>query len=309
MMHTRCYPVALNTCKDYSSHSLGKVVPDVLEACDWKPNFAARILVKPNLIRAHALSCTHPEVVGAACSWLLDHGARLTIADSPGFGKARAIADHIGLSEKLRPLGLTVCSLNAPINISVPGGGYWGVSRLALESDAILSLPKVKAHSQMRLTLAVKNMFGCVCGLRKAWAHTIQGNKPGMFEASLVELLRVLPPVAGLADGIIAMHVTGPSGGHPFPLECIGASSSAVALDTALYALLDATPPEIPLWKALQQEGVPGSHPEEIHYPGQTSEQMRKKGFLLPSELLDISFRPQRLFVSLCRRLWKNLRP
>lgn len=304
-----CYPVALTPCIDYSPHSLDKAVFTVLEACQWKPRFAERILVKPNLLRAHLLSCTHPEVVRAACSWLLDHGTRLIVADSPGFGKAQAIADRIGLTEKLRPLGLTICSLHDPVNIAVPGGGYWGVSRLALESDTILSIPKVKAHSQMRLTLAIKNLFGCVCGLRKAWAHTIQGNEPGMFEASLVELLKALPPVVGLADGITAMHVTGPSGGYPFPLKCIGASSCAVALDTALYRLLGTVPTEIPLWKALQQGTIPGSRPEEIYYSLQTPEQLRKKDFLLPSELLDISFRPQRLFLSLCRRLWKNLRP
>lgn len=90
------------------------------------------------------------------------------------------------------------------------------MSRLALECDALLSVPRVKAHAQMRVTLAVKNLFGCVCGLRKAVAHTVQGNTPGVFETCVAALWQALPPVAGLADGITAMHVTGPSGGSRF---------------------------------------------------------------------------------------------
>ena len=39
-----------------------------------------------------------------------------------------------------------------------------------------------------------------------------------------------------MADGLTAMHVTGPSKGQPFPLGLLGASPSAVALDEALWA-------------------------------------------------------------------------
>jgi uncharacterized protein (DUF362 family) len=37
----------------------------------------------------------------------------------------------------------------------------------AINSDIIINLPKLKTHSQMLLTLGVKNLFGCVVGLSK----------------------------------------------------------------------------------------------------------------------------------------------
>ena len=44
------------------------------------------------------------------------------------------------------------------------------VSRLVLEADTIINLPKMKTHGQMLLTLGVKNLFGCIVGRRKAYS-------------------------------------------------------------------------------------------------------------------------------------------
>ena len=53
-----------------------------------------------------------------------------------------------------------------------------------------------------------------------------------------MDLLDLLPPSVSLLDAVVAMHVTGPVDGSPFPLQMLAASHSAVALDTALYTLL-----------------------------------------------------------------------
>lgn len=163
--------------------------------------------------------------------WLLDHGARVEVADSPGFGSAEAVARAVGLAQELKTLGLAVRSLNRPVAVRLDTGACFKISRQALDCDLILSVPKVKAHGQMLVTLAVKNLFGCVSGLRKALIHAREGRQPDYFADCLAALWAALPPVAGLADGVCAMHVTGPSRGKPFALRLIGASASAVALD------------------------------------------------------------------------------
>jgi uncharacterized protein (DUF362 family) len=279
-----------------------------LDASDWRPGSGMRVLVKPNLLRAHDLTCTHPGIVAEACAWIMDQGACVVVADSPGFGSASGVAEAVGLREALRPLGLDVQAFDRPVPVSLPDGRRWGVARLALECDAILSVPKVKAHSQMRLSLAVKNLFGCVCGLRKALAHTIQGDKPGVFEDCLAALWAALPPVAGLADGVTAMHVTGPSGGRPYQLGCVGASACAAALDTALYEAIGVKPEAAPVWSALIRRGLPQAKPENIAYPLLRPEDFPARDFVLPPRLLDVSFRPHRLVMSVCRRLWHEWR-
>ena len=296
--------VALTACADYKPETVRTAVCAVLESCGWRPARGSVVLVKPNLLRAQMLACTHPQVIAAACVWLREQGVKVLVADSPGFGSAAGVAGAIGLTEALRPLGLRVqsCGRSAPVRL--PDGRTWGVSRLALECDAILSVPKVKAHSQMRASLAVKNLFGCVCGPRKALAHTVQGNEPDVFEDCLAALWAALPPVAGLADGVTAMHVTGPSGGLPYALGCVGASPCAVALDTALYAVLRAQAETMPLWRALVRRELPQTDIRNVRFSMQPPEAFAGQDFVLPSRLLDVSFRPHRLLWSLCRRVW-----
>ena len=300
--------VALAECAAYETGLVREAVHAALDACGWRPGAGSVVLVKPNLLCAQALACTHPLVVAEACAWLMERGVKAVVADSPGFGSAAGVAGAVGLSEALRPLGLKVQPFGQPVPVRLPDGRSWGVSRLALECDAIVSVPKVKAHSQMRVTLAVKNLFGCVCGLRKALAHTVQGNRPGLFEECLAALWAALPPVAGLADGVTAMHVTGPSGGRPYDLGCIGASSCAVALDTALYGVLGVEPEEVPVWSALIRRGVPQADARYVEFPLREPGAFAAEGFVVPPALLDVSFRPHRLLWSMCRRVWHEWR-
>ena len=230
-------PVALQRLAPDDRSAVAQALPRLLDRAGLASSFSLRsahVLVKPNLLTATPLACTSPVVVAAVCRWLLDQGARVRVGDSPGFGTATAVARQTGLAEALRPLGLRVEALSAPRPLELPlrrgGPVVFGVARAALESDVIFSLPRVKAHSQMRLTLAVKNLFGCVCGLRKALIHTRQGQDPDFFADCIAALWAGLPPVAAVADGLTAMHVTGPSRGRPFPLGLLGASPSAVAL-------------------------------------------------------------------------------
>lgn len=300
------FPVALAQCADYSPALVEAAVFQCLEACGWRPSSGCRVLVKPNLLRADALTCTHPQVVRALCCWLLDHHAQVLVADSPGFGTAAQVARSIGLTEALHSLGLQVCSLEQPLPVPLPHSkGCWGVSATALHSDVIISVPKVKAHCQVRLTLSVKNVFGCVCGWRKAVAHTVQGTSAQQFTAALVDLWAALPPVMAVADGIVCMHKSGPSGGAPYPLHCIAASSSAVALDTALYHMLGLDSAAVPLWDELCRRHTAGACIEDLTFPLARPYDFVADTFELPTQLMDVSFRPHRLLLSLWRR-WRQ---
>lgn len=282
--------VALQRFSPADSGAVAQALPLLLDRAGLASSFSLRsahVLVKPNLLTATPLACTSPVVVAAVCRWLLDQGARVRVGDSPGFGTATAVARQTGVEEALRPLGLRVESLADPRPLELP-------------------LPRVKAHSQMRLTLAVKNLFGCVCGLRKALIHTRQGQEPDFFADCIAALWAGLPPVAAVADGLTAMHVTGPSKGQPFPLGLLGASPSAVALDEALCAVLGLPLAGTPLGAALERREAPGCRRAgwQPDYVLARPEDFDCTGFILPDELMHTSFRPWRLFKSCLRRLW-----
>ncbi len=110
-------PVALTRCQDYTEPTLSRQTGAALDAARLTEHISlrgARVLVKPNLLQAKALACTTPAVVAAACAWLMDQGARVTVADAPGFGRAAAVARAVGLEAALKPLGLAVRPLETP---------------------------------------------------------------------------------------------------------------------------------------------------------------------------------------------------
>ncbi len=306
-------PVAMTRCPDYDPERVRRAVFACLDASGFAPPNGGRVLVKPNLLKAtpDGLVCTHPQVAGAACAWLLERGARPFVADSPGFGSGRSVARRIGMAAVLRELGVPLKELRAPVRVRLPFGWAIGISRDALEADAVLDLPKFKAHGQMRLSLAVKNLFGCVPGTRKAVAHTLHGDLRGphgpRFESLITEIAQALPPTGALVDGVTAMHVMGPTGGRPFPLGCIAAAPQPWALDTALYTLLGLAPEQVPLWREAQRRDLPGSRLQDLAFPLERPEAFDAAGFELPARLIPMNFHPVRLCISAVKRAWARL--
>ena len=117
--------------------------------------------------------------------------------------------------------------------------------------------------------------------------------------------------MAALADGVRAMHVTGPSRGRPFALGLIGASPSAVALDEALCAVLGLEPGRTPLGAALERRKAEGCATAgwRAEYPLLRPGDFDARGFELPRELAHTSFHPARFVKSCIRRLWAACKP
>ncbi|MEF2145301.1 MAG: DUF362 domain-containing protein [Desulfovibrionaceae bacterium] len=291
------FAVPMARMLEYESTLLEAAVGLLLNETGFAPEPGMRVLVKPNLVsRVNAkLSCTHPLVVRAACVWLLERNARVTVADSPAFGSALQVARAAGLDKALAPLGLQVRDLDKPEPLRLSFGGEIGISGMALHADAILNVPRLKAHCQMRLTGAVKNLFGCVTGWRKAVAHARHGDQGRRFRSLLLEVALTLPKTYSLLDAIRPMHRTGPVKGDPFDLGLLAACADPIALDTAVYSLLDLVPEQVPLWAEALQQSLPGADPANLYYPVELPEEFNTDGFLLPEELEPESFHPLRL--------------
>lgn len=302
-------PVALAKCPSYEPKKLASCIPALLEAAGIAFRFGEHILVKPNLVAARgALACTQPAIAAAVCTYLQDHGVRITVADSPAFGSAAGVAAKCGLAEALQPLGLTVETLGDPTPLHLTLGGSVGVSRLASEVDRIMNLPRLKAHCQMRITAATKNLFGCVCGMRKAIAHTRFGERGNRFESMIVDVCEALAPVVTVLDGITAMHKSGPTGGEPFRLGLLGVSANHYAMDTALYQILGLSPDDLPVWHESQRRGIAGTRPQDLSFPLASPQDFDATNFIVPQALDPVSFRPARLATGALKRLYARLR-
>jgi uncharacterized protein (DUF362 family) len=306
---TALFPVALLAQRDYAPASLRQTVEKLFAACDLRFGRGEKVLVKPNLVsRSNAeLCCTHPEVVRAVCAHLLDCGAAPMVADSPAFGSAERVAEAYGLTEALRPLGLRVHTLDRPEPLALSFGGSIGLSRRAKDADRILSLGKLKAHGQFRVTAATKNLFGCVCGCRKAYAHVRLGETPGHMERLVLEVRAALPPSLGLVDAVVAMHRGGPIHGEAYPLGLLAAAEDTLALDTALYALLGLTPAQVPLWAEAERQHLPGIRTDQLQYVLDRPEGFDATGFQLSAGLDPMRFEPLRFLKGRLRSLLHQL--
>lgn len=301
-------PVLLRRHEAYDD-ALAPAVSALLRAagCDAQGGFGqgTRVLVKPNLIAASVdgLASTHPQVVRAVCLHLLDLGCAVTVGDSPAFGTALNVARKIGLLEALADLPVPVRRLGRPASIRLTCGGSIGVSRLALEADRIVNAPKCKVHQQLRLSLAVKNCFGCVPGMRKALAHAQHGDKGVRFESMLHDIHAALPPMVHLLDGVVAMHRRGPLDGEAHPLGLLAASASAVALDAAVASLLGCRPEDSALWRESLRRNLPGARLDDLAFPLASPGDFPAQGFVIPDTLRPVTFDPLRLARSACKRL------
>ncbi len=297
--------VALSKCAEYTVSDIAQTMRDMFKAICFRPDRGMRALVKPNLLTPRVpdhLTCTNPLIVRSVCEYLLDSGAEVRVGDSPTFGKAVDIARSIGLTELLSDLPVRIVNLDQPKLVRFSFGARVPISRIALESDLVVSLPKLKAHHQMRITGAVKNVFGCVTGLGKPLLHFLQGDRGCRFETMILEISQRLPPVVSVMDAIEAMHIHGPVKGQAYSLGLLAASKSAIALDTAVMTILGLRPEDAPLWRLSVDLSLPGARPEQIIYPLESPQDFNAEGFKLTKHLYPISFRPFKLAAHYVRR-------
>lgn len=298
--------VGLTRCADYDRASIKAEVARLCAALDFRPSAGTKVLLKPNLVagtRRDGLPCTHPEFVAAVAEWCLDHGCAVTVGDSPAFGSARMVMRSCGMSAALKGLPVKLVNFGSPRTMTLRHGARVGIAAAALECDCCISLPRIKAHSQLLITLAVKNSFGVVVGFRKPLLHARHGGHEGEFPRMIVDLLPMLPGGITLIDGIVAMHEQGPVKGSPFPLGLIGASVNPVALDSALLTVLGIDPFLSPIWRECRRRNLAGCHPDAIRYPLLKPQEVQVPGFRVPSQLKPISFHPWHLTKGVIKRL------
>lgn len=297
--------VCLDRCQGYDSKSLHSVLERVMLALgDLNLSPGARVLLKPNLISGSAppLACTHPGLVAAVAAWFLDHGCRVTIGDSPAFGSAMQVVERQGIARAIRGMDVQVIEFASVVHRCLPGGVSVGVAAEALDCDLLVNLPKIKAHDQMYVTMAVKNIFGIVKGTRKSWLHMRYGDSHLEFARIILDLHALLPESITIADGIEVMHRHGPMHGEPLALGCLAGSRSAVALDTAMLALLELEPGRSPLWRVARERDLPGAQLAGIDFPLLAPADFSGSAFMAPEILNPVRFRPLRyLFNSLKR--------
>lgn len=268
-----------------------------------------RVLVKPNCIAAATAdeqAVTHPAFVVEICRQLLDFGAKPFVGDSPAWGSLAGVARKCGLTPMLKRLGVPLVSLNRPMRVENASGRvfrHFTLDRKAVEADVILNVPKLKAHCQLYVTFAIKNMFGCVCGKRKAWWHFKAGTFDNYFARMLCEVYALLNPALTIMDAIVGMEGQGPRRGTPRPIGAILVSSDAPAIERIACELIGADPRQVRTLRAAAELGIGTPQREHIELIGDPLDAVRISDFQFP-RMVPIGFSFPRLVRSTLSNAW-----
>lgn len=243
-----------------------------------------KVLLKPNLLgpfRPERAVTTHPAVVEAVATLVLEAGGRCYVGDSSGCGSHEAVLKATGIGEVIRKLNLEWADLDTPAEFEFPNALVARKISLGAplaQMNKIINLPKAKTHVQMVATGAMKNLYGYLPGTSKSEYHYRLKTREWLAELQL-DLSVALPPVLNIMDAVVAMEGEGPSGGTPRHLGFLAASTETVALDMITFQAMNLDPDDVPLLAAAKRRPYGTTDWNKIELIGATPEDLLCKDF------------------------------
>ncbi len=309
---TNLTKVSVVKCTNYSKEDIRNAINKTFSyfgGIETIVKKGSKVLLKPNFLKeSDPEECiiTHPTVIEMVAEKVLEAGAKPIIGDSPAFGSVGKITRRVGLHIVAERLGIDIIELDKPRKVSINCGGKefsLTVSGKALDVDAIINLPKLKAHVQVLFTAGVKNLYGCVSGKQKAWRHLKAKNDLEWYADMLIANYQLVKPIFTIVDGVMAMEKTGPTGGLPKDVSLIVGGIDVIAVDRVVAELLSVSPENVPILRAAKRLGVGVQDLSKIEIAGEDLSSVKVHDFIFP-ELSPIGFDLIRVIKSLIRHLW-----
>lgn len=264
--------VSISRCDDYKYEDVYKAVKQSIDLLGGIRSYVkegARVLLKPNLLSGRAPDMaitTHPIIMKVVIQLVREAGGRPFIGDSPatfpfansgGIDKIAAITGIKGVADEM---GIELAAFDEAIAVKGPQGAIFKEHEIAkevIDADLVINLPKLKTHSQMVLTCAVKNLFGCVPGARKVQWHYKAGIDRLYFGRMLVELAQIVNPILTIVDGIIGLEGDGPgSSGSPRHIGLIVAGTDCSVVDLVISRIVGIDEDLLPTIIAAKEQGI-----------------------------------------------------
>jgi len=278
--------VVLARCDTYADAQVLKAIQTGLDLLGGISVFVKpgeKIVMKPNVLigtNPDKGVTTHPAVFRAVGRLLSEAGARVYYGDSPSFGKSEANLRRSGLKQVGDEMGFILADFDSGRPVSHKDAllvKKFVIANGVLDSDGLVSLPRLKTHGLVRFTGAVKNQFGCVPGLLKSQYH-VKLPDPYDFATMLVDLNTLIRPRLYIIDGIMAMEGNGPRSGKLKQLNVLLLSSDPIALDATACRIIYLDPEIVPTSKPGEKSGLGTYHIGNIELIGESIE-----SFLDPS--------------------------
>ena len=212
-----------------------------------------RVLLKPNLVeyeRDNVIN-THPAVIGATIEAFRKLGAKeVIVGEGPGHRRdTDGLLMASGLFPYLRETKAPFIDLNLDNIRRLPlKSRFMNIESLyfaesVLTADILVSMPKLKTHHWAGMTLAMKNLFGIVPGMKYGWPKNFL-HWHGINE-SIIDINSTIRPHFVIVDGIVGMDGNGPIQGKPKSVGVLVFGDDPVAVDSTCTRIVGLNPEKI----------------------------------------------------------------
>ncbi len=267
-------PVTLLPMPDYR-RDMEKEIAAVLSA-DGLALKGKKVLLKPNFVEAHPERPinTNPSVIASVAHACLRLGAaEVAVGEASGHRRDPWFsvlnpAVRSALDKKVKCL-----DMNHGDAVAVPNRGrrsglpQFYLARAVAEADVLISLPKMKTHHWMGVTLCLKNLFGTLPGVYYGWPKNLLHFRG--IENSVLDLAQTVKVHYNVIDGVVGMEGDGPIMGRAKPVGALVLSPFSLAADATASRLMGFDPRRI-LYLIQAGGFLPGLRAEDVALRGES---------------------------------------
>ena len=289
--------VTIHSCNSYQTEEVRKALTAAIDDLGgFEPYIrpGERVLLKVNLVLSkgpEAAATTHPAFVAELARQLKDYGCTVIIGDSPGgaFNAAMLRRNYrvTGMMQAAEESGAELSYNTGTCKVACPAGKMLKnltLTAMSQEADKVISVCKLKTHSMMTYTGAMKNMFGTIPGTVKAEYHV---RMPRMedFADALIDICEATKPVLSFMDAVIGMEGNGPTGGTPRKIGAVLAGANPYELDVVAAGLVGLDEQQVLTIKAAADRGLAPRAAAGVQVTGEDPEKYRISDFKLPDHI------------------------
>ncbi|WXG43594.1 MAG: DUF362 domain-containing protein [Promethearchaeati archaeon SRVP18_Atabeyarchaeia-1] len=299
--------VAVLKCQDYEYGKIKEVVYSSINMIGGTKGLhitgGDRVLLKVNLLSARKPEdavTTHPYVAKALTEYFQDAGADVVLGDSSAAGpietrKALKVAGIEKVAEETKAKAVNFeaegfTKIPAPKDSLRLSEVY--VAKPVLDSQFVVTVPKLKNHNLTRFTGALKNLFGTVPTATRMKLHAL--GRARLFSQGIVDIYSAIRPGLAVMDGVVGMDGNGPSFGTLRKAGIIAASRDSVALDAVCSSAIGYRENEILTTVEASNRGLGNGKLKDIHLKGMDAGQLHLSWNKVKTMPLDMV--PSRLF-------------
>jgi uncharacterized protein (DUF362 family) len=189
-------------------------------------------LIKPNLCHYYSPDTgitTDVQIVGHLIDYIRDKtssAVKIIVGEADATEMKADIAFKLlGYERMAKKKKVNLLNLSQDRRLKVEGKLVRAIPATAREVDLLVTVPKLKTHTDVKMTCCLKNQFGAIPYWRKTVFHR-------ELDKAIVEATKFMKPHICLVDGVIALEGLGPiSQGTPLRMNLIVAGEDPVATD------------------------------------------------------------------------------